>query len=115
MRILKPIRGMLLIEYCILYFIYRYDVILTAETIYSPDSYKDLHSILCTMLEATGVMYPLDWPSEIKCANISFLNIFLSRVGHLGPTLDIVMDFCESFFMNFGRFEWKLIAVFGSF
>ena len=41
--------------------------------------------------------------------------LFLSRVGHLGPTLDTVMGFFASFFMNFGRFEWKVIVVFGSF
>ena len=43
------------------------------------------------------------------------IKFFLSRVGHLGPTLDTVMGFFASFFMNFGRFEWNLIAVFGSF
>ena len=46
---------------------------------------------------------------------LKYFFVFLSRVGHLGPTLDTVMGFCESFFVNFGRFEWDLIAVFGSF
>ena len=44
-----------------------------------------------------------------------FQKEFLSRVGHLGPILDTVMGFFASFFMNFGRFEWERIAVFGSF
>ena len=56
--------------------------------------------------------------SALKLMGDIFLNqddILLSRVGHLGPTLDTVMDFCESFFMNFVRFEWDLIAIFGLF
>ena len=49
------------------------------------------------------------------CGVRASLMLFLSRVGHLGPTLDTVMGFFESFFMNCGRFEWELIAVFGLF
>jgi len=39
--------------------LYRYDMILTSETIYSPVSYKKLHNVMASVLRPNGVMYPL--------------------------------------------------------
>lgn len=35
----------------------KYDVILTSETIYSPDSYRKLHDVIASLLKPAGVVY----------------------------------------------------------
>lgn len=40
-----------------LYFCFRFDYILTAETIYSSENYPKLHSLLETLLKVDGQMY----------------------------------------------------------
>lgn len=40
-----------------LYFCFRFDYILTAETIYSSENYPKLHSLLETLLKVDGKMY----------------------------------------------------------
>lgn len=39
--------------------LYRYDVILTAETIYNTENYSKLHDVFKTTLAEDGIVYPL--------------------------------------------------------
>lgn len=38
---------------------FRYDIILTSETIYNTASYPKLHKVFTSVLKKTGIMYPL--------------------------------------------------------